>query len=64
MRERGLSDREVAEAALCSHSLVHKLRHGFGGQVGVGTVWNLARVLRVRPCWLAFGDGDAEIERK
>lgn len=57
MREKGLTDRDLAKLALVSYGTVHKLRHGFGGQAGVGTVANVARALGVSPAWLAYGVG-------
>lgn len=64
MKEHDLTDRDLGELALMSHSAIYKLRHGFGGQVGVGTVYNIAKALGVRAAWLAFGDGDPELETK
>lgn len=64
MKERGLVDRDLGELALMSHSAIYKLRHGFGGQVGVGTIWNIAKALGVSPAWLAFGVGPQELETK
>ena len=60
MKERDLTDRDLGELAMMSHSAIYKLRHGFGGQVGVGTIFNIAKALKVRPAWLAFGDGEPD----
>jgi transcriptional regulator with XRE-family HTH domain len=56
MRERGLTDRALGESAEVSFTTIQNLRRGFGGQAGIGTLWNVARALGVRPSWLAYGD--------
>lgn len=56
MRERGLTDRALGESAKLSFTTIQNLRRGFGGQAGIGTLWNVAYALGVRPAWLAFGD--------
>jgi transcriptional regulator with XRE-family HTH domain len=56
MRERKLSDRTLAELAQISFTTVQNLRRGFGGQAGIGTVFNIAHALGVSPAWLAFGE--------
>src|SRR5262245_14646654 len=62
MKERDLTDHDLDDLAMMSHSAIYKLRHGFGGQVGVGTIFNIAKALGVRPAWLAFGDGEQASE--
>src|SRR3990167_7586 len=57
MRAQELTDRELSEKALVAHTTIQKLRHGFGGNAGAGTLANVARALGVRAAWLIFGDG-------
>ncbi len=57
MKEKDLNDRVLGERALISRTTVYNLRHGFGGQVGLNTIVNLAKALGVRAAWLAFGEG-------
>ena len=57
MREQGLNDRQLGEKALVSRAAVYKLRHNDGNNAGINTVYNLAKVLGVRACWLAYGEG-------
>lgn len=56
MNERGLTDRAVADEAHVSFATIQNLRRGLGGQAGLGTVYNVAKALQVRPAWLAYGD--------
>lgn len=56
MRDRTLTDRALAESAHVSFTTIQNLRRGFGGQAGIGTLWNVARALGVRPAWLTYGD--------
>jgi transcriptional regulator with XRE-family HTH domain len=50
--------RELAEKAHIARKTVQDLSNGEGGNVGVGTIVDLARALGVSPAWLAFGEGD------
>lgn len=55
---RGLGVRELARLAGLSHGTVHSIEtHDDDGGVRLGTARELARVLDVRPEWLAFGIG-------
>lgn len=55
---RGLSTRELGASAGLSHATISSLENDASGDgVRVGTVRELARVLEVRPEWLAFGLG-------
>lgn len=58
MRERGLTDRDLADQANVTHGTIRNLRLGLGGQAGIGTVYNVAYALGVRAAWLAYGDGE------
>lgn len=57
MDEQGLTVRELGAKARLSHNTIHLLRTGEGGQAGVGTVYNVAKALGIRFCWLALGEG-------
>lgn len=63
MKDRGLNDRELGELALISRAAVYKLRHGDGNNVGINTIYNIAKALGVRPCWLAYGEGEQDPEK-
>lgn len=62
MKDRGLNDRELGELALISRAAVYKLRHGDGNNVGINTIYNIAKALGVRSCWLAYGEGEQDPE--
>jgi len=56
MNERGLTDRALADEAHVSFATIQNLRRGLGGQVGLGTIFNVTKALKVRAEWLAYGD--------
>ena len=55
--DRVFCGKDWAELALISRAAVYKLRHGDGNNVGINTIYNIAKALGVRPCWLAYGEG-------
>jgi len=57
MKAKGLTDRELGERSLMSRTAIYNLRHGYGANVGISTIYNIAKALGVKPCWLAFGEG-------
>lgn len=57
MKVRELTDRALADKAQISFTTIQNLRRGFGGQAGIGTIFNVAKALNVAPEWLAFGAG-------
>lgn len=57
MKIRELTDRALADQAQISFTTIQNLRRGFGGQAGIGTIFNVAKALNVAPEWLAFGAG-------
>ena len=52
-----LTVRDLAAKAHVSTQTILNISDGNGGNAGVGTLFDLARALGVRPCWLAYGEG-------
>lgn len=57
---RGLTTRELAVRAHTSHLTVINIRKGMGGNSGLALLVNVAYALKVRPCWLFFGEEPME----
>lgn len=57
MRDLDLTDRALAELSHLSQTTIHNLRHGQGGNYGIGTIADIAKALGVTPEWLAYGAG-------
>jgi transcriptional regulator with XRE-family HTH domain len=53
----GLSINELAERALVHRNTVARISEGQSRNPGAATLADLARALRVSPCWLAYGVG-------
>lgn len=53
----GLSIKELAVLALVHRNTVARISEGRSRNPGAATLADLARALRVSPCWLAYGIG-------
>ncbi len=54
--------RELAERAHIARKTIQDLTNGDGGNVGVGTLTDIARALGISPAWLAFGEGRGPLD--
>ena len=54
-RAAGLTPRQLADLYHCALQTVQRLEDGGARNVGIGTIADLARALRVPPGWLAYG---------
>lgn len=53
---QGLTQRDLAKLGHTSPTTINTLERGEGGNSGIGLLYDLAKVLKVRACWLCFGE--------
>ncbi len=58
-KKAGLSIRDLARQANLSHQAVVAIEGGGGAGSSVGTLGDLAEVLKIPAGWLAYGEGEA-----
>lgn len=59
-KDAGLTVRELAARSHVTPPTIMRVRNGGGGGMAAGILADIARALKVQPCWLLFGAGDKD----